>query len=253
VIRLDERFARNHGSFAPQTSTKRTRTSDSEISDEASAAVKQLYGKLADLGMPEDESGEPYPAVVPLSPDAWAVFKEVADSLVEEADAPGFPTRLEGAWSELEAYLARLSLILALCRVVEQGGEERVEASDVLMASGLVDYFKAHARRVHVGLHGQHAEDLLAKDLAEFLVEHGREWKDEPNVLHEELRKRKSEALPDRPDELSKMVYAISGRGAWLKAEPGWKKNAEGQSRRAIHLCFRNGVDGVVGVDHETD
>ena len=30
-------------------------------------------------------------------------------------------------------------------------------------------------------------EDLLAKDLAEFLREHGGEWKDEPNVLHDEL------------------------------------------------------------------
>jgi putative DNA primase/helicase len=230
---------------------KRAHISDDEISDEASAEVKNLYGKLVDLRMPEDESGEPYPAVVPLSPDAWEVFKELADSLAEEAYAPGFPAHLEGAWSKMEAYLARLSLILALCRVTEYGGEERVEARDVLMASGLVDYFKAHARRVHVGLHGQDAHDLLAVELAGFLQEHGGEWKNEPNVLHEALKKHKSEAVPERPDELSKMVYAISGRGTWLKAEPGWKKNKEGKSRRAIHLCFRNGVDGVVGVDPE--
>jgi hypothetical protein len=228
---------------------RRTCISDAEISDEAIAEFKQLYGKLADLGMPEDESGEPYPAVVPLSSDAWEVFKEVADSLAEEADAPGFPARLEGAWSKMEAYLARLSLILALCRVAEQGGEERVEARDVLMASGLLDYFKAHARRVHVGLHVQDAHDLLAVELAGFLRERGGEWKDEPNVLHKALKKRKSEAVPERPGELSKMVYAISGRGTWLKAQPGWKKNEEGESRRAIHLCFRSGVDSVVSVD----
>jgi hypothetical protein len=229
---------------------KRTPISDAEISNEASAEVKQLYGKLVDLRMSEDESGVPYPAVVPLSPDAWKVFKEVSDSLADEAYAPGFPTPLVGAWSKLEAYLARLSLILALCRVAEQGGEEQVEAWDVLMASGLVDYFKAHAHRVHVGLHGQNTEDLLAKDLAEFLEEHNGEWKDEPSVLHEELKERKSEALPERPDELSKMVLSISERGTWLKAERGWGKKG-GESCRMLHLRCRNGVVGVVGVDQQ--
>ena len=231
---------------------KRTRISDAEISDEASAEFEQLYGKLAELGMPEVESGEPYPAVVPLSPEAWELFKEVADSLAEEAYAPGFPARLEGAWSKLEAYLARLSLILATCRVAEQGGEERVETRDVLMASGLVDYFKAHARRVHTGLHGQNTEDLLAKDLAEFLGEHEGEWIDEPSVLHKVLKRRKSEAVPERPDELSKMVLAISARGTWLKAERGWGKKG-GESCRVLHLNLMDGVDGVVGVDHEAD
>jgi putative DNA primase/helicase len=231
----------------------RSRLTDDETSAEAFAEYMNLYDKLAGLEMPEGDNGEPVPKVIKLSPEAWEVFKELSGGLQDEMHAPGFPTRLEGVWSKMEAYLARLSLILAVCRVVEQGGEERVEARDVLMASGLVDYFKAHARRVHVGLDGQNPTDLLAKDLAEFLEEHNGEWKDEPNVLHEELKSRKGEAVPSRADELSKMVLAISARGTWLKAEPGWKKNKEGKSRRAIHLYFRNGVDGVVGVDHESD
>jgi putative DNA primase/helicase len=229
----------------------RSRLTDDEMSTEAIAEYTNLYEQLAGLDMMEGESGEPVPRVVTMTHDAWEVFKELHDGSQDEMNAPGFPARLEGVWSKMEAYLARLSLILALCRVAKQGGEERVEAQDVLMALGLVDYFKAHARRVHMGLHGQDAHDLLAVELAEFLQERGGEWKDEPNMLHEALKKRKSEAVPERPDELGKMVYAISRRGTWLKAEQGWKKNEEGQSRRAIHLCFRNGVDGVVGVDHK--
>jgi hypothetical protein len=230
----------------------RTSVTDDEISVEATTEYTNLYGKLASLKMGTSENGEPVPEIVPLSSDAWQVFKELADSLVEEAYAPGFPACLEGVWSKMEAYLARLALILALCRVAEQGGKEQVEARDVLMASGLVDYFKAHARRVHVGLHGQNAEDLLAKDLAKFLVEHGGEWKDEPNVLHEALKKQKCEAIPERPDELSKMVLAISARGTWLKAERRWGKKG-GESCRMLHLRLRNGVDGVVGVDQQPD
>jgi hypothetical protein len=216
----------------------RSRLTDDEISAEATADYTNLYDELATLKMVKSDNGEPVPKVVPLSGDAWEVFKELSGGLQDEMQAPGFPARLEGAWSKMEAYLARLSLILTLCRVVEQGGEEQVEARDVLMASGLVDYFKAHARRVHVGLHGQNPTDLLAKDLAEFLEEHNGEWKDEPGVLHEELKKRKSEALPSRADELSKMVLAISGRGTWLKAERRWGKKG-GESCRKLHLCFK--------------
>jgi hypothetical protein len=229
---------------------QRTRLSDDHISPEASGQVEHLYGKLASLEMREDEDGEAIPGVIPLSVDAWEVFKEVANDLQDEMHAPGFPIRLQGVWSKMEAYLARLALILALCRVADKGGDEQVEARDVLMASGLVNYFKAHARRVHVGLHGKNPEELLEVNLARFLKEHGGEWKDEPSALHKELKKRKCEASPGRPDELSKLVYAISGRGTWLKAQPGWKKNEEGESRRTIHLCFRN---GVVGVDQYPD
>ena len=84
------------------------------------------------------------------------------------------------------------------------------------------------------------------------MQERGGEWKDEPSVLHQELKKRKSEALPERADELSKMVLSISDRGTWLRAERGWGKKG-GESRRMLHLRFRNGVDGVVGVDQHLE
>jgi len=154
---------------------QRTRLNDDDISREAIDQVSQLYDKLVGLEMREGEDGKPIPKVVPMTPDAWEVFKEISNELQDEMHAPGFPARLEGTWSKSESYLARLSLILALCRVADKGGEEQVETSDVLLASGLLDYFKGHARRVHVGLHGQNAEDLLARELAGFLREHGGE------------------------------------------------------------------------------
>ena len=48
------------------------------------------------------------------------------------------------------------------------------------------------------------------------------------------------------------MVLAISARGTWLKVERGWGKKG-GESCRMLHLRFRNGVDGVVGVDQQPD
>jgi hypothetical protein len=60
---------------------------------------------------------------------------------------------------------------------------------------------------------GRDAEDLLTKS-PRFLQERsgGSEGRT-PTVPHEELRSRESEALPERPDELSKRVLAISRRG----------------------------------------
>src|SRR5215208_3955636 len=90
---------------------------DHEVTAKAEHAVLELYEKLQDLAMPESD-GELFPGTVPMTKDAWAVFKELADELSKEAQALDFPRRLQGAWSKLEAYLARLSLILALSRVV---------------------------------------------------------------------------------------------------------------------------------------
>lgn len=123
-----------------------------------------------------------------------------------------------------------------------------MEAKDVLAAWVLLDYFKAHARRVHVGLHGRAPEDLLGIELARFLQEHGGDWKDEPNVLLTELRKRGCVGVPERPDELSKVVLALSARGTWLMAERKWGKK-DSESRRMLRLRLKNGVDGVVSVD----
>jgi putative DNA primase/helicase len=94
--------------------TPPARLSDDDVSQETSDQVRGLYDKLASLQLREGENGEPLPGVVHMAPDAWEVFKELSGDLQDEAHAPGFPARLQGVWSKLEAYLARLSLILAL-------------------------------------------------------------------------------------------------------------------------------------------
>src|SRR5215218_7899600 len=96
-----------------------SRFTDDEISTETINEYMNLYDKLAELDMQVGESGEPVPGIVTLSSDAREVFKELYDGLQDEMHAPGFPARLGGVWSKMQAYLARLSLILALCRVVK--------------------------------------------------------------------------------------------------------------------------------------
>ncbi len=200
----------------------RAKHTDEKVSAAAEHAVLELYEKLANLEMPECD-GEPFPSTVPMTKEAWEVFKELADELSEEAHALGFPRRLRGAWSKLEAYLGRLSLILALCRVVESDEREQVEARDVFAASVLVNYFKAYARRVFGGLHGADPLDSLAAALKVFLQEHSGEWEGTATELWDELSERGAEGLLGNPGNLAAKVLLTASRSKALSAQRGWR------------------------------
>jgi putative DNA primase/helicase len=223
---------------------QRMRHTDDEVSVAAERAIMELYGKLTNLKMPESD-GEPFPGTVPMTEEAWQVFKELADELSEQAHALGFPVRLRGAWSKLEAYLARLSLILALSRVAGTDEREQVEPKDVLAASLLVDYFKAHSRRVFAELHGADPMDSLAAALKTFLEGRGGRWEGTATELWDALSRRQVQGLPRDPDNLAVKVLAIASRSKRaLCAERGWRgKN------RVLRLQFlKNGVSSVGGV-----
>ena len=201
---------------------QRVRHTDEQVSAAAEQAVLKVYEKLMDLKLPESE-GEPFPGTVPMTKEAWEVFKEIADGLLEEAHALTFPRRLRGAWSKLVAYLARLSLVLALSRVVESNEREQVEPQDVFAASVLVGYFKAHARRVSAEVHGVDPMDSLAVALSEFLNEHDGKWEGTATELFEVLSERGVVGLPGSPGKLVAKVLAIAGRSKALQVEKGWK------------------------------
>jgi hypothetical protein len=226
---------------------QRTRHTDDEITAAAEQGVLELYAKLADLKMPEAD-GEPFPGTVPMTEDAWQVFKDLADGLSEETQALGFPRRLRGAWSKLEAYLARLSLILALSRVVESNEREQVEPRDVLAASLLVGYFKAHARRVFAELHGASPIDTLAAALSKFLEERGGRWEGTATELWEALSEGQAGGLPGNPDNLAVKILSIANRSkSALRAERGWRGK-----HRVLRLQLpENGVGSVGGVGDE--
>ena len=227
-----------------------SRWSDAEISSLARDAYRRLYDALRDKHMPEDDHGDPEPDQIHFSPDAKAVFIDAVNAHREEMEAAGFPIRLKGSWSKLEAYIARLSLILAMARAVDTGEAERVEGDDVLRAVVLVDYLKCHARRVYVGLYGDDPLDRLAEDLEKLLKECGDSWRGQPSELHARL---KSQYKPARADELSKAVRQIADRTPTLTFEDGHEaieRDGKRTTRRYIALTLRNGVNGVNGVNN---
>jgi len=208
-----------------------SRWSDQEISAAAVMGVRRLYENiLTKLELDYRENGDPEPRAVDLSGEARAKFREEAEALQEETEQPGFPNVLRGPWSKLEAYLARLALVLAMARAVSAPtAEERVELEDVEAAAALLRYFKAHARRAFLQLYGERREDRLLTDLTGLLNENLGNWEDDPTKgwedpakkLFEALKERGCDALPTRPDELAKEVLALSSHIPSLKVKRG--------------------------------
>jgi hypothetical protein len=223
-----------------------SRWSDAEISAGARDAYGRLYDTLREKHMPEDDHGDPEPVRVHLSPDGKAVLVDAINTHRQEMEAAGFPARLKGPWSKLEAYLARLCLILAMTRAADTGEAERVEEQDVVRAVVLMDYLKNHARRVYVGLYGEDPAERLAGDVAGFLKACGGTWEGQPSELHKELE---SEFKPPTPEALTRKLKTLARRYPALTFESSqrWVKEV-GNQRRFVRVSLENGVNGVNGV-----
>ncbi len=148
-------------------------------------------------------------------------------------------------WSKLRGYLARLSLVLAVCRCVTNNiREERVEAEDVGAAVRLLGYFKAHARRVYAELRSPDPLEVLGADLKELIEDAGGRLEATATELYHMLEEAGCEVLPARPKELSQNVRALADRSSALRAEYGHRGK-----ERVIRLELLENSVGSVGKD----
>jgi hypothetical protein len=227
------------------------RWSDDEISDHVREEYARTLGSLYRLRHANDDE-DPFPSRVPMTDEAKGLFVAEYNRLHEELESPGFPQRLRPAWGKLEAYMARVALILAMTRIAELGNQgqvrvaENVTREDMTGAVKLLAYFKNHVRRVYTGLYGDSPSDRLAADLREFLIFEGGTWEGIASELHDALI---SEHKPERPEDLAKAVRAIAKRSPLLQLED-LKRT---QDRRPFRLTLRNAVIADIAVMPEAE
>jgi hypothetical protein len=119
------------------------------------ATLSQLHRLLGTLrGMPMvQEETDRRPFVVRLTAEGREAWRQFTVAHAAETNAEDFPTHLEGPWSKLKGYCARLALILHFLWIhdgaAEGGSESDVGADAVRRAAKLVAYFKSHARKVY--------------------------------------------------------------------------------------------------------
>jgi putative DNA primase/helicase len=223
---------------------RHVRFTEKEIGAEAEERYRALYRSLSDLRLVLDEYGDPNPKPLKLTPEALRLFAFCVDSLGAEVLQPGFPRRLEGVWAKLRGYLARLSLILAVCRSVQStASEERVEREDVAAAAKLIVYFKVHARRVFAEIGSPDSLEALGTDLKALIEDQGGKLEATATELYHALLEAGCEVLPAAPRELSKAVKAIAIRSPALRVASGYRGK-----QRILRLELLKNIVGIVGI-----
>lgn len=156
---------------------------------------------------PRAIDGKPVPHVVRMTLEAESAWAAWCQAHYAEQEADDFPESLEGPWGKLEAYAARLALILHLMDLTadptEPGGDEPPELPRriIVDAARLVSYFASHARRVYATMGGKARDGgddvralirwIVRNDRTEFSTRDiGRNFdrfKDDPGALGEAL------------------------------------------------------------------
>jgi hypothetical protein len=219
---------------------------EDEISDVALSSYWELYEKLRNLNMDCDDLGDPVEVPLVLSPEAKELFVQTYNRHRAEMKTPGFPRNLRSPWAKLEGYFARLILIVACCRMVQNGDPERVEAEDVVRAVVLLDYFKGQARRVFGALRGFDPAARLIEDVAKFVDAEGGAWSGTATELHEHLV---SDFKPERPDDLSKFIGNRPEFDYQSRHKAAKKEDGSSTTVRLVSITLRDGVNGVNGVN----
>jgi hypothetical protein len=147
-----------------------------ERTQEMQGAISRLHA----LPFIRESGGdEPRSRTIRLGPEAQALWVEWYENHVMESQAEAFPATLKGPWAKMPAQLARLALILHAVHAAEQGADEAqalnippaISCITLAAAADLVDYFKAHARRVYQHLDRQQRD--VAVRVLQALQEHG--------------------------------------------------------------------------------
>lgn len=126
--------------------------SDEVIADEALADWEELVARLFRREMVVDiDTHRVRPYNVRFTPQARECWKASIKTHRAEKKDPEFAPSLRGPWAKLEAYAARLALILSQVNQACTGDMGQtpadVDAFDVYNAWRLIAYFKAHFRR----------------------------------------------------------------------------------------------------------
>jgi hypothetical protein len=225
---------------------------DDEISEEAKNSCHDLIGKLYNLETAEEGT----PDTVPLSHEAKRAFEEYSDSLADEQEFGALPEGMRAAIPKLREYLARISLIIAVCRIAETDRSdtsdrfpdifdvsEEVVAEDVDRAFTLVWYFMEHLKKVHSRVDRYDTPSIVASELVSYL-------KNKDGLSDTKSASEWQKTLPSAPDT-PEATSILLGRIAQKREDMTLHRNRPGHGR-GITITLEEGVGGVGGVGADT-
>jgi Protein of unknown function (DUF3987)/Bifunctional DNA primase/polymerase, N-terminal len=230
---------------------------DDEISEEAKKSYHNLIRKLYNLETAEEGT----PDTVPLTREAKRAFEEYSDSLADEQEFGALTEGMRATIPKLREYLARISLIMAVCRIQETDRSDRSDSfpnifdvsaevvpeevlpEDVERASTLIWYFMEHLKKVHSRVDRYDTASIVASELVSHL--HTKDGLSDTKSASE-WQKTLSSA-PDTPEATSILLWKIAQK----REDMSLHRNRPGHGR-GITIKLEEGVGGVGGVGADT-
>jgi hypothetical protein len=227
--------------------------SEYETSRESEVLYENLYDSLQKLKPAKHAyKGYDIPRPLSMSMDARRLYKDEYNRISTDIVDPAFPQKMEAQWAKGRGYLARLSLINAVCRCVSEGIPEEkqmVEAEDLEKGISLIRYFQAHAKRVYGIVEDIDPDLAFAADLRDFLQEQPDEtWIGEPTEFHETLEAHGVSYLPVDATRLTKKILEISQSSPTLNIQ----KKRTG-AKRSIKVFLQTPDSSVTSVPSVTE
>lgn len=187
---------------------------EQEIDSGLETKLENVFDQLFTLEPSEDQQGESYPVDIPLTPPAKdALIRFYNEHNQEQVELVGAEA---SAWSKLEAYAARLALVIHFVRWAE--GDPTLEyigmVDEQSMSAGVVlaRWFGREARRVYAHLQETEEEEIQRMVFEQIERRGGcvsvRDWQ----------RIRHHPTATEARDELERMVHA--GFGTWQAPGP---------------------------------
>lgn len=141
--------------------------SDDDIDPKLQRRVTEAFCRLYDLEPSRDNEGDPQPHFVTLDADAKAVWRAYYNTHAKEQ--LDMPTNLSAAWSKLEGYAARLSLVIHFMRWASGVNvpKSKLILDELSINTGITlsNWFGNEAHRVYAMLnesvHDQHCRSLV--------------------------------------------------------------------------------------------
>ncbi len=216
-------------------SRRAKRWTEATIPKSVHAAVAAIIGALHELEPDRDDNGDPRPRIVALSSDGKAAWIEFYNE--HAAEYAGLTGDLSAAWSKLEAYAARLALVVHCVRVA--AGDLTLAHPDcvdeISIGAGVVlsRWFGHEARRVY-SIWTESDDDRDRRQLVELIQRKG------GSVTRRELMRssRMFTTAADAEAALDELTQA--GIGHWEQVPPGPKG---GKPSKRFVLADTDGID----------
>lgn len=125
---------------------------DDDGEDDGIEALDDLFSSMYEVYGTSDLLGNHIPMIAELSAEALIIWKFWYEEHARDRDNPAFPKNLAGPWAKMGSQLARIALILHL---IHEEKTNFISAQTIGDAVRVIEYFKAHTRKVFAELSEQ--------------------------------------------------------------------------------------------------